>query len=72
MSNKSLNIIPEKNYFVQVMHNMDCVASQYFQTKFEAEKSGRRIAKMLKDNEPDECTYVMIWAGKQMINYIEY
>ena len=30
------------------------------------------IAKMLKDNEPDECTYIMIWKGKQMVNYIEY
>ena len=68
---KDSNII-SSNYFVQVMHNMECVASQYFETKLAAEQSGSRIAKMLKDTDPDECTYIMIWKGKQMVNYIEY
>ena len=68
---KKTNIVNDE-YLVQIYHNIDMIASNSFINKTDAQTSASRIAKMLKNQNPEECTYAMIWQGKQMIDYIEY
>ena len=71
MSKKKTNIVPEKGYRVQICSGMVEVASQLFTNKWEAIASAKRIIKSQNNINPDTTAYAMVWAGKQMIEYIE-
>ena len=47
------------------------VASKVFTNKWEAISSAKRIIKSQNNINPDTTAYAMVWAGKQMIEYID-
>ncbi len=71
MSNSKSNIVTEKGYRVQICDGMCEVASKVFTSKWKAISSAKRIIKAQHYINPDNTAYAMVWAGKQMIEYID-
>ena len=72
MSKKKTNIVPEKGYRVQIYDGMCEVASKVFTNKWDAISSAKRIVKSQHYINPENTAYAMVWAGKQMIEYIDF